>query len=46
MLARKKEGISIAKAEGKYRGRKPIEVNKEKLQVWFDKFEWKKTNTD
>ena len=27
MLARQKEGIAIAKVEGKYKGRKPIEVN-------------------
>ena len=31
MLARQKEGIEVAKAEGKYKGRKPIEVNQEKF---------------
>lgn len=31
MLARQKEGIAIAKVEGKYKGRKPIEVNQEKF---------------
>lgn len=31
MLARQREGIAVAKAEGKYQGRKPIEVNQEKF---------------
>ena len=31
MLARQKEGIAVAKSEGKYKGRKPIEGNKEKF---------------
>lgn len=31
LLARQKEGIEIAKAEGKYKGRKPIEINKDKF---------------
>jgi DNA invertase Pin-like site-specific DNA recombinase len=29
MLQRQSEGIAIAKAEGRYKGRKPIEINKE-----------------
>lgn len=31
ILARQKEGIAIAKAEGKYKGRKPIDVDKDKF---------------
>lgn len=39
MLQRQKEGIAIAKAKGKYKGRKPIEVD----QVNFERVytEWK-----
>ena len=39
MLQRQREGIAIAKREGKYKGRKPIEVN----QAAFEKIysEWK-----
>lgn len=32
LLQRQKEGIAIAKAEGKYKGRKPIDVDDEKLK--------------
>lgn len=31
-LERQREGIEIAKAEGKYKGRKPIEVNERKMK--------------
>ena len=33
ILERQREGIEIAKAEGKYKGRKPIEVNEVKLRA-------------
>ena len=33
ILQRQKEGIAIAKAEGKYRGRKPIDVNEKAFKV-------------
>ena len=37
MLQRQKEGIAIAKAEGKYKGRKPIEIDMEKFaEVYKD----------
>ncbi|WP_160688585.1 recombinase family protein [Clostridium sp. C2-6-12] len=39
LLARQKEGIEIAKAEGKYKGRKPINVEKEKFIVVYNR--WK-----
>ena len=39
MLARQKEGIAVAKAEGKYKGRKPIEVDKDKFVVVYNS--WK-----
>lgn len=38
-LERQREGIAIAKAEGKYRGRKPIQVNEEKFKEVYDR--WK-----
>ncbi|WKY47305.1 recombinase family protein [Eubacteriaceae bacterium ES3] len=39
MLERQKEGIAIAKAEGKYKGRKPIEVDQKQFKEVYD--EWK-----
>lgn len=33
ILQRQKEGIAIAKAEGKYQGRKPIEINKDDFKT-------------
>jgi DNA invertase Pin-like site-specific DNA recombinase len=39
ILARQKEGIAIARAEGKYKGRKPIDVNKEKFIAVYNR--WK-----
>ena len=33
ILQRQKEGIAIAKEEGKYRGRKPIEINREEFEA-------------
>lgn len=33
ILERQREGIEIAKSEGKYKGRKPVDVNEEKLKV-------------
>ena len=36
MLARQREGIEIAKAEGKYRGRKPVEVDEEKFRQLYN----------
>lgn len=32
ILQRQKEGIAAAKAEGKYKGRKPIEIDREELE--------------
>jgi len=37
--ARQKEGIAIAKAEGKYKGRKPIAVDGNKFTVVYNR--WK-----
>ena len=39
ILARQKEGIAIAKAEGKYKGRKPIDVDKDKFEAIYNR--WK-----
>ena len=36
MLARQREGIEIAKAEGKYKGRKPVEVDEEKFRQLYN----------
>lgn len=36
MLARQREGIEIARAEGKYRGRKPVEVDEEKFRQLYN----------
>lgn len=33
--ARQKEGIAIAKAQGKYQGRKPMEIDKEKFEKLY-----------
>lgn len=35
--ARQAEGIAIAKAQGKYKGRKPIEIDKEKFEQMYGK---------
>lgn len=39
LLARQKEGIAIAKAEGKYKGRKPIELSIENFVAVYNR--WK-----
>lgn len=39
MLQRQKEGIAIAKAQGKYKGRKPIEVDQTAFKTVYT--EWK-----
>lgn len=39
ILARQKEGIEIAKAEVKYKGRKPIEVDKDTFEKVYTR--WK-----
>ena len=38
-LERQREGIALAKAEGKYRGRKPIQVDEKKFKEVYDR--WK-----
>lgn len=39
ILARQKEGIEIAKAEGRYKGRKPIDVDRDKFVTAYNR--WK-----
>lgn len=39
MLQRQREGIAIAKADGKYKGRKPIEVDQDEFNVVYA--DWK-----
>ena len=36
MLARQREGIESAKAEGKYKGRKPVDVDEEKFRLLYN----------
>lgn len=43
ILERQAEGIAIAKAEGKYKGRKPIKVDEDLFQQLY--VEWKKGET-
>ena len=31
-MERQREGIEIAKSEGKYKGRKPVEINEDKFK--------------
>lgn len=38
MLDRQAEGIAIAKREGKYKGRKPIEVDNEVFKVQYERY--------
>lgn len=42
MLQRQKEGIAIAKAEGKYKGRKPIDIDQTTFEAVYK--EWKNGN--
>ncbi len=39
ILERQMEGIAIAKAEGKYKGRKPISYDREMLELYFHKWQ-------
>ena len=43
MLARQREGIELAKAEGKYKGRKPVEVDEEKFSRLYNDWQNGKT---
>jgi len=36
MLARQREGVEIAKAEGKYKGRKPVVIDEEKFRALYN----------
>ena len=38
LLERQKEGIAIAKREGKYKGRKPVEIDSELFQAQYDRY--------
>ena len=38
LLERQREGIAIAKAEGKYRGRKPIEIDSDIFRSAYDRY--------
>lgn len=40
ILQRQREGIAIAKAQGKYKGRKPKEVDKERMKYYCER--WRK----
>lgn len=39
ILQRQREGIAIAKQEGKFKGRKPIDIDKDKFKILYEK--WK-----
>ena len=38
LLDRQQEGIAIAKREGKYKGRKPVEVNTDAFKVQYNRY--------
>ena len=38
LLERQAEGIAIAKREGKYKGRKPVEIDRELCQAQYDRY--------
>ena len=38
LLERQAEGIAIAKREGKYKGRKPVEIDSELFQAQYDRY--------
>ncbi|WP_236903359.1 recombinase family protein [Clostridium saccharobutylicum] len=38
ILARQKEGIEIAKAEGKYKGRKSIDIDRDKFVAIYNRW--------
>lgn len=44
LLERQREGIAIAKAEGKYRGRKPIEIDSEVFQDAYARYTRREIN--
>ena len=44
MLERQREGIAIAKAAGKYRGRKPININKDLFNQLLNDYNSRKIN--
>jgi DNA invertase Pin-like site-specific DNA recombinase len=44
MLDRQAEGIAIAKREGKYRGRKPVEIDSEVFQVQYGRYKAREIN--
>lgn len=44
MLDRQAEGIAIAKREGKYRGRKPVEIDSEVFRVQYDRYTRREIN--
>ncbi len=39
ILERQREGISLAKEQGKYKGRKPIDVDMDKFKILYDKWQ-------
>lgn len=43
ILERQREGIAIAKAQGKYKGRKPVEVDEEQFRVLYNNWQNGKT---
>ena len=38
LLERQKEGIAVAKAEGKYKGRKEIQIDTDTFDKWYNKY--------
>ncbi len=44
LLERQREGIAIAKARGKYKGRCPVQVDSQKWQAAFEKYRTRQIN--
>lgn len=38
LLERQKEGIAVAKAEGKYKGRKEVQIDTDTFDKWYNKY--------
>ena len=44
LLERQREGIAIAKSKGKYKGRKPVEVNKDTFERQYERYKNRELN--
>ncbi len=44
LLERQREGIAIAKKEGRFKGRKPVNVSKETFEMYYEKYSKREIN--